>query len=385
MIIQYNQYENNAIKNLSPYVVREFHPVTFNRFGFQTNITCLSELWKFSDSMQEFRFEKNLILLNGGLSQIEFNQLKFITERVVSFSQNMGHLVTGRNSLTRSFLSLRALLKIKDNLKLKDGEMKVLEIGPGSGYLGVLCRLNGIKYHSTEVTQSFYLHQHYLWKHILDNESLYECFEDQIPDKDFVHIPWWTWANYNIPLPKYNAIVINHAVNEISTKGFAFLMQRTNETHNEGFLLVENWGGGRFITNINIILRNGGLFLHQKFSPNKNYIPISILMFKKKEFSIKFNQILFCIYSDYLKKFFPLSLKFFVHNFIKFKINYKYHKLYTREVITVFSKILKQANPEISINSINDYYSNLVGNASLHTEDELFGLYINSEDHSSIS
>ena len=166
MMSDYKRKENEAIKKFSPYILREFHPVTFNRFGFQTSINDQRELWKFSDSQHEFRFNDNLSLLGGGLTLSEFSQLKFITHKVIDFTNQFGKPVTGRNAITRSLITMRALNAIQKLPKYHGKNLRVLEIGPGSGYLGVLCRLNNIEYHATDITESLYLHQHYLWKFV---------------------------------------------------------------------------------------------------------------------------------------------------------------------------------------------------------------------------
>lgn len=100
---EYDEYESEAIRKLPPYLVREFIPLTFHNYGFQTRIKASDELWKFADSMQEFRFESNLNnLLGGGFTKTEFELVQQITELTVSFTERLGSPVVGRNALTRT-------------------------------------------------------------------------------------------------------------------------------------------------------------------------------------------------------------------------------------------------------------------------------------------
>jgi hypothetical protein len=386
MISEYKRKENEAVKKFSPYILREFHPVTFNRFGFQTSINDINELWKFSDSQQEFRFNDNLSLLGGGLTSSEFSQLKFITRKVIDFTNQFGKPVTGRNAITRSLITMRALNALQKLPKFHGKNIKVLEIGPGSGYLGVLCRLNNIEYHATDITESLYLHQHYLWKFVLENDELIECLENSILDDKFCHIPWWTWADYQIKLPIYDVVIINHAVNEISVKGFKFILNRLKDSMNEAFLVVEGWGGGNYHENINTLINNAGArILHKVADTKDNYIPVSLLNFDSHKLKSinSYHNFFFELIIPHYRKFCPTTLKLIFNNFKNFNYEKKIYKFYSSNITSEFSKNMKYEPITVKTKEIEHFYKNLSSLTSLYTDDEKFGIFIGSTAHAS--
>ncbi len=384
----YKEKEHSAIGKFPIYLVREFVPVTFERFGFQTTIADLKDLWKFADSQQEFRYEENINLLGGGLTSEEFRLLNDVTSKVIKYTTEMQHPIVGRNALTRSFLPLRGIESIANSRNLSLRDLRVLEIGPGSGYLGLLCRLKGIKYYAVEITQSFYFHQHYFWKSCLDEADLYECLDDEIPDKDFVHIPWWTWANINIQLPNFDVIIINHAVNEISSKGFRFLMRRLSDSFKGGYLLVESWGGGDYRENYKTLLASGVNLLHQTTDSNDGYTPVSVMNFmpiskRVTSRSIESRSLAYKVFKTMLPRYFKKKILFLLNSFCEFENMRSINNFYTSKVVTHFSAALVLPRVEIRKAELDTFYEILSSQSDLYTEDEKFGHYINSTWHAS--
>jgi hypothetical protein len=100
--------------------------------------------------------------------------------------------------------------------RLHDGPLKVLEIGPGSGYLGMLLANDGHEYYAMDAAQAFYLYQKALWSDVYGAD--YFDYSDSLPRPEnakVTHIPWWRFANLSIPLPNVDIVTVNHALAEM--------------------------------------------------------------------------------------------------------------------------------------------------------------------------
>ena len=97
-----------------------------------------------------------------------------------------------------------------------DGPLRILEIGPGSGYLGMLLANDGHQYFAMDAAQAFYLYQKKLWSDIYGADYFDYSEASSRPDTAKVtHIPWWQFANLSIPIPDVDVVTINHALAEM--------------------------------------------------------------------------------------------------------------------------------------------------------------------------
>ena len=97
-----------------------------------------------------------------------------------------------------------------------DGPLRILEIGPGSGYLGLLLANDGHQYFAMDAAQAFYLYQKKLWSDIYGSDYFDYSESTSRPDSAKVtHIPWWQFANLSIPIPDVDIVTINHALCEM--------------------------------------------------------------------------------------------------------------------------------------------------------------------------
>ena len=389
---RYDQLEDEAIRRYSPYLVREFIPITFSEYGFQSRIKHVDELWKFADSQQEFRYNSNISeLLGGGITKEEFEFVKKITNFTVNFTENFGKPIVGRNALTRALVVFRAICALSE----KGKKPRILEIGPGSGYLAMLCRLKGFAYYSTDVTQSLYLFQNNYWNFCFP-EQLHECLDDHIPVADFVHIPWWVWANNKVPLPSFDFVTINHAVNEISPKGFMYAMRRISESLT-GSMLIEGWGGGRFESNFLTLSNFGAEFKHQQFSTAGGYMPLAVLniqTFSAERCSVEIKQdstigVKQESTINFLRRHLPSPIKSFLRAigitriyslFLRHRQTQKI-KYFYRSHLSDFSNKLRVPKNDVFADQLQDFYNKYRGHAELITPDEEFGDYIGSRAH----
>ena len=87
-----NNYDLNENKSFSRYpmdLTNAFAPVTFLKYGFQTDIKNNDELWKFIDTQHAGRYFANLSLLNGGLTQSEFELFQKAVDICIKFTKTI--------------------------------------------------------------------------------------------------------------------------------------------------------------------------------------------------------------------------------------------------------------------------------------------------------
>lgn len=94
--------------------------------------------------------------------------------------------------------------------------LRILEIGPGSGYLGLLLANDGHQYFAMDAAQAFYLYQKKLWSDIFGSDYFdYSESSFRLDTTKVTHIPWWQFANLSIPIPDVDVVTINHALAEM--------------------------------------------------------------------------------------------------------------------------------------------------------------------------
>jgi hypothetical protein len=390
-IQQYNNHQIDSIEKFPPYVVREFTPLTFLSVNtsYRTEIKKSTELWKFADCMQETRYEENLQLLGGALSQREFDLSQEIVLKVLGLTLEIGNPVVVKNSLTRALLHLRCIKAIAKFKGKQLDQLKILEIGPGSGYLGLICNLENINYYGLEITQSLYVYQHFLWSN-LGSKILKECFlPEDVSRESFAHIPWWTFVDEKLILPKFDIVVMNHVVNEISPMGFRFEIQRLLDSFDQGILMVEKWGGGLYSENCEYLDNIGVSFLHQSHVSNSKYLPVSILKFPKSNSSDSISNDVEAFYKKlglktkrYLKHLINDMGFFYILKEIKdlckiVLLRRRINKFYSSEIITNMSVFFKMDREQISKEDLDKFYLDLKLNGyNIHTKDEEFLRFI---------
>ena len=127
-----------------------------------------------------------------------------------------------------------------------DGPLRILEIGPGSGYLGLLLANDEHQYFAMDAAQAFYLYQKKLWSDLYGSDYFDYSESSSRPDSAKVtHIPWWQFANLSIPIPDVDLVTINHALCEMHPQAvktiFARLYSAWGDT-DKRLVLAESWG-----------------------------------------------------------------------------------------------------------------------------------------------
>ena len=158
-IDKYNHAEREGFSTVSNRVIEAFGLEVFGTLGYPFKVNDESELWRYHDVMQEGRFEDNLRLISK-YTDHEFELITRTARQILSFSErNFLIRNSGKHALTRSLYQYQLIMRNKPH----NGPLKILEIGPGSGYLGLLLANDGHQYFAMDAAQAFYLYQKKLW------------------------------------------------------------------------------------------------------------------------------------------------------------------------------------------------------------------------------
>ena len=242
IVEKYNQAERAGRATVSNRVIESFSLEVFNAVGYPCRIEDESELWRYHDVMNEGGFNDTLRLI-GSYSEHEFELVTKSAKQILSFSER--HLPirnSGKHALTRSLHQYQLLIKYRPH----DGPLRVLEIGPGSGYLGLLLANDGHQYFAMDAAQAFYLYQKMLWSDIYGADYFDYSESTSRPESVKVtHIPWWQFGNLSIPIPDVDVVTINHALTEMHPQAvktiFARLYSAWGDTDKK-LVLAESWG-----------------------------------------------------------------------------------------------------------------------------------------------
>lgn len=275
-IKNYDLLESKACNSKANLIIAAFTPITFQNNGFRTDIESKDDLFKFIDTMHNGRFSQNLFLLGGGLTTPEFELFKQCVNISIEFTKSLGKELIPINSLTRAFISYRAIKSLYASL---NEPIRVLEIGPGSGYLGLLCGLSGFSYSSVDVTKNLTTYQNSLWN-FANIKVKFAGDEGNYSRYDFLQIPWWEWSNLKTTLPEREVVVMNHVVKEMTPLSLQFSIRRFTSLGAK-FITAEGLGYSTNPKNINTIIDNCSL-IHNG-SINRNYQKIWLWKINKPE------------------------------------------------------------------------------------------------------
>ncbi len=212
LVEKYNQAEREGRSTVSNRVIEAFGLEVFGTLGYPFKVTDESELWRYHDSMHDGKFESNLRLISNFTAH-EFELLTKTAKQILRFSErHFPFRNTGRHALTRSLYQYQLIMENRSH----DGPLKILEIGPGSGYLGMLLTNDGHEYFAMDAAQAFYLYQKKLWSDVY-GANYFDYSESSFgpANAKLTHIPWWRFANLSIPLPNVDIVTVNHALAEM--------------------------------------------------------------------------------------------------------------------------------------------------------------------------
>ncbi len=255
LVENYNKAEIVGRSTVSNRAIEAFGLEVFGTLGYPFKVNDASELWRYHDVMHEGRFDANLRLIRK-FTDHEFDLITQAATQILSFSER--HLPirnSGKHALTRSLYQYQLIMKNRPH----DGPLKILEIGPGSGYLGLLLANDGHQYFAMDAAQAFYLYQKKLWLDIYGAGYFDYSESSSRPDNAKVtHIPWWRFANLSIPLPDVDIVTVNHALAEMHENAVKTIFARLYAIwgDDDKKLVIAESLGYDFFKRKNIMLKN---------------------------------------------------------------------------------------------------------------------------------
>jgi len=274
LVHEYETQEQIAKDSVAPLLVKAFQPVTFMEHGFPINYDGKKDLWKYIDSMHEGRFLNHCNELRG-LTNNEYKLIESALEICSDFTGTFYKKMAPINSLTAALISYRS---IKTFFESTNNSPSVIEIGPGSGLLGLLCGLSGYKYSSLDVTKSFSIYQYALWK-FAGIDLQVASLEFSNVESNFLQIPWWVWCNLKTKLPKRELVVANHVIREMHPLSLSFSIQRSIDLGSH-YIAIDGMGWPKYLGNTNYLSVNTNI-VHNNLHEN-NHLKTTILRFKDR-------------------------------------------------------------------------------------------------------
>jgi hypothetical protein len=210
----------------------------WNTAGYPYHIESMDELWRYHDSMHDGRYECNLDLI-GAASTADVVLCERAARVIYEFSGSRFRFASpAKDALSRALYQYQ-LLSI--HLAATPRPWTVLEMGPGSGYLGLLLGLDGHRYLAVEAAQAFFVYQSELWRHAFRAD--YDDGLRGASDTRVRHVPWWSYNEEGLSLPSLHAITANHALaemNPLAVQRILWSLKRFGVS--SSFLLAESLG-----------------------------------------------------------------------------------------------------------------------------------------------
>ena len=241
-------------------------PPWFEKSGFPVKADSFLDLVQILDTMQEDRFEKYLAEI-GGFTDDEANHFADLCTDYIDF-----YLKTfpGRRVIVPLSTMIAHHVIYSKLVGYKPGFARVLEIGPGCGYLSFPLRHHSVleNYTQIETTESFYLLQNLVNSHVFGGEhhelalntetSAHHNFytpvagwsvTDYEPPQTIeverghkaVHSPWWRIGD--VAMGQFDIVTSNANLTEMSREAlFQYLALIREVLTDDGALIVQCFG-----------------------------------------------------------------------------------------------------------------------------------------------
>jgi hypothetical protein len=377
-IQNYGILESKACKSKSNLEVSAFTPVAFQNNGFRTDIESKDQLYKYIDTMHVGRFSQNLFLLGEGLTTPEFELFKESVKISIEFTKSLGKELIPINALTRAFISYRAIKSLSANF---NELTRICEIGPGSGYLGLLCGLSGFPYSSVDVTKNLTTYQNALWN-FANIKVKFAGVQGDYSGNHFLQIPWWEWSNLKTILPERNIVVMNHVIKEMTPLSLRFSIRRFTDLGAK-FVTAEGLGYSTNPKNTFSIIDNCSVIHNGTI--NRNYQKIWLWKINKRE-NKKVD-----VLGSHSDDTFSLihKAKIYILTFLEStrlfrklgygSIKFKQKVLYRYQMKQKLSSMMVQPKIVVSKNELVDFLISC--NSNLISDDDLFMTYSMTSQH----
>ncbi|MBF0132992.1 MAG: hypothetical protein HQL75_10460 [Magnetococcales bacterium] len=251
-IEHYNQQEESARIRHPNRIVEAFSPVIFEKLSYPHRIRQEEELWKFLDVMHENEYLSNRDRSAKLLTAREFELFKKVALLIQGYAEKeLGKKAIPWNTL----IGTMELFRYAQILLSKVPKSRILEIGPGCGYMGLLLMLFGHPYVGTDISQAFYLFQNRMFKHFFA-DSFQDLAQSNLSLSDAIsatqgplrmHLPWWKYVEmWPEKIPEFDVVVADRMLCEMHPNSLVFLLKTAQMFfRGEGELkgiLFRGWG-----------------------------------------------------------------------------------------------------------------------------------------------
>lgn len=248
---RYDSEEVKALSGLPNRIIEASSTAHFQFVAYPTRVSSLEAVWRYAEVMHEGRLAPTFAeLLGNGVTQEEMDLMRTIARAVVKLSaEHYQQTVVPKDALARALNVFRHIKYLYPN-----GDATIVEIGPGSGYLGALLLLSGFSYVGIDITQGFYLFQNHLFNAIAPGRVIELAADDRsvseiakVERGHALHIPWWKWM---LTDPKFSfgadLVTANHCLCEMHPRALLYNVQAFSTVLSNGgaggLVLFEGWG-----------------------------------------------------------------------------------------------------------------------------------------------
>jgi len=213
----YNASESLATDKLGLRAAQAYSPATFEDLNYPVRVNEMTQLLRYVDTMHETSDGKYFDKAQFQYSKAEGKTISHVAQVATDLTeQAFGKRIRPWMAPFGAVPTFRIIEAFKK--QTKSDKLRVLEIGPGSGYLGALLIERGFDYASMDNTQGFYLWQNHLYNALAPGEVKDWASEQTLPakwDARINHVAWWQWAGLDQHSTlDCDVIVCDHALGE---------------------------------------------------------------------------------------------------------------------------------------------------------------------------
>ena len=311
-----------------------FQPVLFKKLKLNIYAFKKKEILAYADMHQINRYNNNIN--NGGINFFKKKELD-LKKKIENFiKKDFEEKIDIKDSFSRSVISYRFIKK-------RFNKVSILEIGPGSGYLGILLKNDNYNYSSFEITRPHFIFQNYIFNIIFKKQSPISIIKktnlNKVKKRGF-HLPWWEISNINkyLKINRPKVIIFNHCINEMHEEALNYFCKIIKSLKNNPVIFIEGFGSeilnSTNKTLIKLASNDIKIFYHK---PIKKYniaktlsIPITLLSAQNNN-----SKIIFFNYSGLFSKFgFKKIVEFFL-NFYQIKFDFYKWKIFFLDFLII--------------------------------------------------
>lgn len=249
-IAEYDRRQALARVQASYPALRSFSPVSFAAVNFPTQVTQEAELRRYADIMYE-TIDREHWLRKLRWSADEEKAILALRAEVEALTAHLFQRPV--QPLMCLFPPLAMLRLVEAASAMRGRKLRILEIGPGSGFFGAYCLLQGHRYLGIDNTQALYLWQHRLFRWItrdsLTDFALADAPPPAYPESRAALVPWWHFAEMHRGNGvKVDMVVCDAAMGEMDPFASRYILRLAKEMLEDsdlGLFIYQNLGEQR--------------------------------------------------------------------------------------------------------------------------------------------